>query len=190
MSTQDRTEETLEDNLKDKYDYDLPRHEYNNPKPKETPNVLGRLRARSNYWNSIGASDFILDIIQAGYKLPLLITPEPRKFKNNKSALRNRVFVNEAINELFESGRIIKVKNPPKVVNPLSVSENGDKKRLILDLRYMNLHLWKQRVKFEDFKTFKNYIRKGLYMFHRRPVVAEPCCRIPPLRRSFTHQEA
>ena len=56
--------------------------------------------------------------------------------------------------------------HPPRIVNPLSVSENGDKKRLILDLRYVNQHLWKQRVKFEDFKVFRNFLNKGSFMFH------------------------
>ena len=114
----------------------------------------------------MGASDFILETLRSGYKLPLIDTPEPKIFRNNKSALRNSSFVGPAINELLQSGRVIKVNVPPKVVNPLSVSENGDKKRLILNLRYVNQHLWKKHVKFEDFKVFRNYIREGSYMFH------------------------
>ena len=105
----------------------------------------------------MGASEFVLSTLRSGYKLPLIATPQPRRFKNNKSALRNRDFVDAAVDELLQSGRIIKVDCPPKVVNPLSVSENGAKKHLILDLRYVNLHLWKPRVKFEDFKTLLGY---------------------------------
>ena len=159
-------EDTLEDNLKDKYSYDLPRHEFDSPKTVGSPNVMGRLKARVSQWAKMGASDYILQTLETGYKLPLLDTPEPRLFKNNKSALRNGDFVETAINELLDTGRIIKLRTAPKVVNPLSVSENGDKKRLILDLRYVNQHLWKQHVKFEDFKTFKHFIKKGSYMFH------------------------
>ena len=130
--------------------------------------MLGRLKARVNRWEEMGASDYILDTIRSGYKLPLLDTPEPRFFKNNKSAIKNSAFVSQAILELLESGRVVKVVSPPKVVNPLSVFENGEKKRLILDLRYVNKYLWKKHVKFEDFRTFeflKILSRKGRTCF-------------------------
>ena len=157
---------SLEDEIKDKYHYRIPPFEFGKAPPAGSPNVLGRLKARVNRWEEMGASDYILDTIRSGYKLPLLDTPEPRFFKNNKSAIKNSAFVSQAILELLESGRVVKVVSPPKVVNPLSVSENGEKKRLILDLRYVNKHLWKKHVKFEDFRTFENFIKKGSYMFH------------------------
>ena len=60
---------------------------------------------------------------------------------------------------------MIEVQNKPHV-NPLSVSTNSsDKKRLILDLRYVSKHLWKQSVKFEDWKTFQNYVKSGSFMY-------------------------
>ena len=67
---------------------------------------------------------------------------------------------------MLETGRIIELSAPPKVVNPLSVSENSDKKRLILDLRYVNAHVWKEHVKFEDFKVLKGFIHKDCHMFN------------------------
>ena len=39
------------------------------------PIVKGRLRASSQYWESIGASQFVLDIINQVYKLLFLDTP-------------------------------------------------------------------------------------------------------------------
>ena len=149
--------------LKDKYSFN--RYDYVAPTPSSTPNVLGRLRDRVDRWEEMGASEFILQTLRHGYKLPLIDNPERKCFKNNKSALRNQDFVDQAIEELLSSGRIIEVDTPPHVVNPLSVSENGEKKRLILDLRYVNQHLWKQHVKFEDFKVFRNFIKKGSFMF-------------------------
>ena len=171
IATKEETEETrnrasLENELKDKYSYSPPTYEFQEPPLLTTPKVLGRLRARIHRWEEMGASDFILDTLRTGYKLPFIDTPEPKVFRNNKSAMRNESFVGPAISELLSSGRVMKVDVPPKVVNPLSVSENGDKKRLILDLRYVNQHLWKKHVKFEDFKIFRNYIREGSFMFH------------------------
>ena len=58
-------------------------------------------------------------------------------------------------------------KNTPKVINPLSVSLNSKgKKRLILDLRYANDHLYKEKIKFANWKYFENYLQanKG-YLF-------------------------
>lgn len=162
--TNDR--DTLEDELKDKYFRDFPRYDFDGPAPKDVPNVLGRLRTRVDRWKEMGASEFILETLRTGYKLPLIDTPVPKHFRNNKSALKNSSFVGPAIKELLQSGRVIKVDAPPKIVNPLSVSENADKKRLILDLRFVNQHLWKEHVKFEDFRTFGNFIKKGSYMFH------------------------
>ena len=39
------------------------------------------------------------------------------------------------------------------------------KHRLILDLRYVNDHLEKRKAKFEDWKTFQNYISSENYLF-------------------------
>ena len=51
-------------------------------------------------------------------------------------------------------------------MKPLSVSvQSSGKKRLILDLRLINKHLWKQRVKFEDLKVALNFLDAGHFMF-------------------------
>ena len=52
--------------------------------------------------------------------------------KNNMSALRETVFVQEAISDLLDRGLIQKCDYVPKVVNPLTVSvQSNGKKRLI-----------------------------------------------------------
>ena len=56
--------------------------------------------------------------------------------------------------------RDVEVPNKPKVINPLSVSSNKGKHRFILDLRYVNNHVWKEKTKFEDWKTFSNFLSK------------------------------
>ena len=59
--------------------------------------------------------------------------------RNNKSALDHSEFVNDAILELLNTARVMELYKPPHVVNPLSVSiQPNGKKRLILDLRYIN----------------------------------------------------
>lgn len=67
--------------------------------------------------------------------------------------------------ELLHLHRIMEVLNPPNVFNPLSVSVHSKgKKSLILDLRYINKFIVKQRVKYEDWKIALSHVQKGAYM--------------------------
>ena len=115
--------------------------------------------------NDIQTPDFILDCIRDGYKIPFFSTPEPATFKNNRSAQAHAEFVADAITELISSGRIHQTcKEQLLVISPLSVSvQQTCKKRLILDLRYVNQHVYKQRVKFDDWRTAINFFGKGTY---------------------------
>ena len=104
-------------------------------------------------------NESILQIIENRYKIPFFETPEKAHLPNNKSSLKNEKFELESISEMLKIGSIKEVKAPPKVINPLSVSENSaGKKRLILDLRYINEHLYKGKIKFDDWKYFENYV--------------------------------
>ena len=51
------------------------------------------------------------------------------------------------------------------MISPLSVSSNEGKRRLILDLRYINNHLEKPKVKLEDWKVFQNYLFSENFLF-------------------------
>ena len=83
--------------------------------------------------------------------------------RNNRSALYYSEFVNEAILELLHSGRVMELNRPPDVVNPLSVSiQPNGKKRLILDLRYINNFLIKHEVKYKDWKIALSYSKMVL----------------------------
>ena len=125
----------------------------------------GSLRAKLSYWKEIEASEFILDVVGNGYKLPFVSIPNQHEFKNNKSAITCSEFVTSSILELIDSCRVVELHSKPHVVNPLSVSSNKDKKRLILDLRYVNRHLEKQKVRFEDWKVFQNYLTRDGFLF-------------------------
>ena len=82
------------------------------------------------------------------------------------STRKHHEFVTEAIAELLSSGRIIQTQSKPRVVNPLSVSvQSTGKKRLILDLRYVNKCLEKRKIKYEDWKVAMLYFECDAYMF-------------------------
>ena len=85
--------------------------------------------------------------------------------KNNRSALAEAIFVEEAIENLLELNCIEECLTPPEIVNPLSVSiQKSGKKRLLLDLRHINLHLFKKKFKCEDIAAAKEVIKPGDYL--------------------------
>ena len=125
----------------------------------------GSLRSNIYFWKEIEASEFILDVVENGYKLPFQSVQAQKEFKNNKSSLIHSDFVTASIRDLLESNRIVELHSKPHVVSPRYVSANKEKKRLILNLRYVNQHLERQRVRFEDWKVFQNYLVKDGYLF-------------------------
>ena len=128
-------------------------------------NTKGRLKQAISYWEYVEASDFILSTISEGYKIPFYSKPTPCHLKNNTSANDDHEFVSKELLKLLESGKIKKLTYKPTHVNPLSVATRNEKKRLILDLRHINLFVYKQSVKFEDWKTFTNFIERNGYAF-------------------------
>ena len=89
----------------------------------------GRLRVNVDFWESIGASQFILIVIKDGYKMPFYYTPTTVILHNNKSALQNSDFILSAITELFKVDSVVECPFPPVVVNPLSVSIQPNRKK-------------------------------------------------------------
>lgn len=133
----------------------------------ECPPILkGRLKNNIDYWKSINANSFAVDVISHGYKIPFVENPSRVRLNNNKSALDNSDFVHTAISELLENHSVVETPFIPHVVNPLSVSvQSSGKKRLILDLRHVNLCVWKQKFKFEDWRALLDYVEKDYFLF-------------------------
>ena len=67
---------------------------------------VGSLREHVDFWsNSIRASDFIINTIVEGYRIPFFGLPDNFVIPNRSSAFKFKHFVNEAISELIERGR-------------------------------------------------------------------------------------
>ena len=114
----------------------------------------------------INANRFIVDVIKFGYRIPFVSTPPTKCFSNNKSVLAHHNFVTNAIVvELVANSAIVEFSSVPLVVSPSSVAvSSSGKKSLILDLRYLNQHVWKEKFKFEDWRVFLNFLSKGGFM--------------------------
>ena len=128
--------------------------------------VKGSLKNHLQIWHKIGANVSVKDVVENDYKIPLITLPKAAKFPNNHSSLNNANFVTQAVEELLNTGRIKELKNPPYVVNPLSVSENGSHKLpLILDLRCVNKHVFKDKIKFDDWKILQDFLEPTDLLF-------------------------
>ena len=157
--------ETKVEGMKINNDFSDPRNDYTIQKfefekGNNYPSVKGRLKKNLIFWReTLSANSAILEIIDNGYKIPFFKTPKRASFHNNRSALKNKDFVEESISELLKCGSIIEAEKSPEVINLLSVSINSSgKKRLILDLRQVNGHVYKGKIKFEDWKCFEQYL--------------------------------
>ena len=120
------------------------------------------------FWEEVLETNTVVtSVIRDGYKIPFTYTPKKAYFKNNKSSLQEYEFVTKTLKELLQNNLIEETKSIPYVVNPLSVAEDSyGKKRLILDLRYVNKHIYTEKVKFDDWNCFKNFLdENSKYMF-------------------------
>ncbi|CAH3190964.1 unnamed protein product, partial [Porites evermanni] len=85
------------------------------------PSVRGRLFKCIDFWRTLPASQFILNVISQGYKIPFFQLPTPFYKANNASARSNSSFVTIAVNELLSLNLIDDVFCAPDIINPLSV---------------------------------------------------------------------
>ena len=128
--------------------------------------VKRKLFKSIGHWQFLGAPDFILSTIKCRYKISFISTPPPQHYKNNGSAINECECAGYAILELLRDNRIEEVFSSPDIVNPLSVSvHSSGKKSLILDLRHVNLHIYRQKFRCEDLHTVKNVFSKGFFVF-------------------------
>ena len=69
--------------------------------------------------------------------------------------MTNKSSVDQEITELINIRRVEVVENVPYVVNALSVSKKNDTFKLNLDLRHVNMHVYRDKIKFEDWDDIK-----------------------------------
>jgi hypothetical protein len=131
-------------------------------------NVKGRLKACKAYWtDTLEAPEPIIDIVENGYRLPLISIPPVYYAPNHSSALHYQEFVSQSIVDLLSRGCVKHLLVKPHVCSPLLVVVNcaSGKKRLVISLKHLNLFLWKCKFRYEDFKTALYYFENKAYLF-------------------------
>ena len=103
-----------------------------------------------DFWiNELKPSDFVLDVIVSGYKLPFQEYPPPSFEGNNLSARLDSEFVRSEVKRLEKLGCIQKVSERPYIVLPLS-SVFSKKKRVVVDAsRALNPFLKHRRLRLQ-----------------------------------------
>jgi len=130
------------------------------------PLVRGRLGKCIDFWRSLEVSQFILIVINQGYKIPFFHLPTPFSKAKNASARNNSAFVSEAVNGLLKLDLVEEFFCAPDIINPLSVStRTSGKQRLISDLRHVNAFVYKQKFKCEDLSVATQIFAKDHYLF-------------------------
>jgi len=127
------------------------------------PSVRGRLRKCIDFWRSLEVSQFILNVITLGYKIPFFHLPTRFSKDNTASARSNSAFVSEAVNDLLKLDLVEEILCAPDIINPLSVStRTSGKQRLILNLRHANAFVYKRKFKCEDLSVASSDFGQGL----------------------------
>ena len=125
--------------------------------------MAGKIHEKAEFWKeTLNSSDFVNAVIQNGYSLPFVKECPSFQAKNNASSLRNYEFVTEAIEDLLKTKCIIQTDTIPHCCNPLTVSE-GQKLRLVLDLRHVNNCLQEFKFRYENLNTVKKIFESGYY---------------------------
>ena len=129
--------------------------------------VQGRLKAKSKFWQEVLKAPLpVREWVAEGYKLPFLSLPPPYFRTNQRSALDNVGFVSSAISELLANRCIKEINHKPHICSPLSVVANSTGKlRLVLNLRYLNQYLLRDKFKYEDLRIAMQMFEPDDYMF-------------------------
>ena len=126
-------------------------------------NVMhGRLRKCMGFWREMGASQWVLDILESGCRLPFVKKPPVGVKRNQSSCKEHEQFAGEAVAALVQCGSVVTVKEGDlECISPLGVVKGARKFRLILDLRQVNVCLKKHRFKLGDIRTAAKLFREG-----------------------------
>ena len=90
-----------------------------------------------------------------------------KNFQNNQSTLENAIFIAQIVKELLETSRIKKTMAPPYIVNPLTFAASSQSKQtLILDLKYINVFVYQEKLKFGDWRIISEVMGNERFLFN------------------------
>ena len=138
--------------------------------------IQGRLKACSHVWREIGASPWVLDVVDNGYKLPLIddALPPPHAGGGNHAGSNTYGdWLERAVGELVTMGALKPSAVRPRVISPLDVipkadyheTDNPDRLRMVLDTRWLNEYQQKIKFKYDDLNNSREMFSEGDGLF-------------------------
>jgi hypothetical protein len=128
--------------------------------------LVEQVRKNIGLWETT-ASSKTLQYIKIGYLINWKKQPPPRTcLKNHPIKREDSNFVTTEIQRLLDLGAISPTsKKKAWIINPIGVvpKKNG-KKRLIIDMRFVNQFMQIPKFKLEDLRTAINYLEQGDWM--------------------------
>jgi hypothetical protein len=103
------------------------------PQPEFVPGSIHGKRFRSFWEEELGASNWVLDTLEWGYRLPFVSEPGTYEERNNATAREKPGEVRRIVAEMIALGVAKVVKHKPTCVSPLGLVERNGKFRLVWD---------------------------------------------------------
>ena len=128
----------------------------------------GRIRNFITNWRKITDNDWVLSVVEFGYKIPLKTTPSQNRVPKNPPAFgeAHNVLVNEA-NDLIKKHAVSVVEpvNGQYISSYFAVPKPRkiDQWRPILNLKYFNNNVKKYKFKMETLANVREWIKPGSY---------------------------
>ena len=72
--------------------------------PVSPVQVKGRLKENNAFWKTIGASKWVLSVMENGYYLPFIFLPAQRSFQNHPIVVPNQASVHQEFKKLKARG--------------------------------------------------------------------------------------
>jgi hypothetical protein len=136
------------------------------------PYMKYRLRNKQNFWKGLGANDMVMGWVRHGFMAWFESDVYFRQKANQESCHEPEAhskFITASIEALLARG-VVGVWDPawgqPRVISPLKVvPKKGNKYRLILDLSWLNKHLFFPKFKYDSVKQVADLFETGDHMF-------------------------
>ena len=127
--------------------------------------MKNNLYSNLHKWQSIGASNSVLDWIENGVKFPLKEEVPNFEIPNKTFSAKEESFLISEISNLLLLGCITVTDNRPNCVSPIScVPKKNGKFRLVTDLRHLNSYSHAPKIKYEDINTVIKVVEPKDYM--------------------------
>ena len=117
-------------------------------------------------WRRVGASPRVMRVVTGGVRLRFLSQPMPYKGKEEIPVrAEDHAWLVEEVKANLARGSWVQLDAQPEFCAPaFVVSNSSGKRRVVIDLRYINSHLPARPVRYENLRSFRSSLAPGDHM--------------------------